>query len=71
MPEAPRPDLQADPPDPLDRSNEDPGNFKRTPPEDEVQQDPLNSGRFTSNQLLLGTLLVGALLALLLVAIYS
>lgn len=54
-----------------DRSTEDPGNFRRTPPVDELQQDPLNSGRrFSSNQLLIGTMAIGSALGVGLALIY-
>lgn len=63
-------------PDPGDaaasqRASEDPGNFKRTPPSDEVDQDPLDSGpRFTSNQLLIATVLIGSALGVILAFVY-
>lgn len=45
------------------RSSEDPGNFKRTPSTEEVQEDPLDSGRrFTSNQILVGSVVAGSAL---------
>lgn len=46
-----------------DRAPEDPGNFKRTPPVEDLEQDPLDSGRhFTSNQVLVGIVLLGSAL---------
>jgi len=63
-------------PDPADRAasertTEDPGNFKRTPPAEEVEQDPLDNGRrFTSNQLLIGTMLIGSALGVILAFVY-
>lgn len=54
-----------------DRSTEHPGNFKRTPPTEEVEQDPLDSGpRFTSNQVLIGTVVSGSVLGAILALIY-
>lgn len=55
------------PPGPVsddDRSTEDPGNFKRTPPVKATERDPLDSGRrLNSNQVLLISMAVGVLLA--------
>lgn len=54
-----------------ERATETPDNFKRTPPIEEVEQDPLDSGRrLSSNQVLIGTLVVGTALGGILALIY-
>lgn len=50
------------PAQPDDRTNEDPGNFKRTPDAETTARDPLDSGRrLNSNQVLVITLVAGLL----------
>ena len=57
--------------DPEGRSAETPANYKRTPPLDELQEDPLDSGRrLTSNQLFIGVIAVALLLAVVFALIY-
>lgn len=53
------------------REEEDPGNFKRTPPLEETDEDPLNSGRLLrSNHVLLITLVAGLMGAGILALLY-